>query len=163
MSKAMKKSTPAKGQSSLFSFFKKKSAPEVTELPQSQSQSQSQSQPQSQSTAAAVVTQSPPKPQPQPKLSNNENKDKQSFVVMEDDKSLYVGRQVRVYWPNEKQWYMGKVSSYDKDENTHSIVYEDGDVEDLCLDREKVCEYECMYACTRLSLTDRVTKCFDTV
>ena len=60
------------------------------------------------------------------------------YVIVEDDKSLYIGRCVRVYWPNEKEWYGGKIESYDADEGTHSVRYDDGDQEDLFLDKEKV-------------------------
>lgn len=124
MSKSSKKAAPAKGQSSLFSFFKKKSSPEVLSTEVSTEVSQCESK--AATNPSEIVSAIPSAAQ------------KPEFVVVEDDKSVYVGRCVRVYWPNEKQWYSGEIKSYDVDENTHSIVYEDGDQEDLCLEREKV-------------------------
>lgn len=130
--KAVKKGAPptVKGQSSLFSFFKKKPTPNEVMLPEEKGNTLTQPTKDNDNSLQTVLT--PPQEQ-------ELEKKHAAFVVEVDDKSLYVGRKVRVYWPNEKQWYSGKVESYDKDENTHNIIYEDGDEEDLCLDKEKVC------------------------
>lgn len=128
MSKTSKKVPPAKGQSSLFSFFTKKTAPAPPE-PEPEPQPEAREAP-----SAPLRAPAPPAVEKKP-----------AYVVMEDDKSLYVGRAVRVFWPNEKQWFSGVVESYSADENTHSVLYEDGDQEDLCLDREKVWRYCVLY------------------
>lgn len=119
-----KKKAPVKGQSSLFSFFKKKSTSEASP---------------SASPSASVPGDASSTPLPAAPLEPavDVKKDK-SYVVVEDDKSLFVGRTLRVYWPNEKQWYSGKIESFDSIDNTHKVVYEDGDSEDLCLDKEQV-------------------------
>ncbi|KAF8090136.1 hypothetical protein N665_0485s0011 [Sinapis alba] len=49
-----------------------------------------------------------------------------------------VGKQVRVYWPLDKKWYDGSVTSYDKSEGKHMIEYEDGEEESLDLGKEKI-------------------------
>jgi hypothetical protein len=118
MLKSNKKAVPVKGQSNLFSFFKKKSTPEpVTAAVEEPIVSVTQCESVFNPAGAPVAS---------------------TYVVVEDDKSLYVGRSLRVYWPNEKEWYTGKIVSFDTEENTHGIVYEDGDKEELNLDKEKV-------------------------
>ncbi|CAN6817417.1 unnamed protein product [Brassica oleracea] len=49
-----------------------------------------------------------------------------------------VGKQVRVYWPLDKKWYEGSVTSYDKGEGKHMVEYEDGEEESLDLGKEKI-------------------------
>ncbi|KAH9318124.1 hypothetical protein KI387_019893, partial [Taxus chinensis] len=48
-----------------------------------------------------------------------------------------VGRKIKVWWPKDKQFYDGTVDSYDPKQNKHKIVYSDGDVEILNLQRQK--------------------------
>jgi hypothetical protein len=125
MSKSSNKVAPPKSQSSLFSFFKKKSTPDVAAVVQEVTSTQSQPQ-------------AKHSPEPVHVAPVAETPQKSTYVVMEDNKSLYVGRGVRVFWPNEKQWYTGTITAYDDVDNAHTIMYDDGDQEDLCLDREKV-------------------------
>ncbi|KAH7331283.1 hypothetical protein KP509_20G024500 [Ceratopteris richardii] len=47
-----------------------------------------------------------------------------------------VGCKCKVYWPDEKNWYIGVVSRYDAEAGTHHVDYEDGDQEDLILTKE---------------------------
>ncbi|XP_018475958.1 DNA mismatch repair protein MSH6 [Raphanus sativus] len=49
-----------------------------------------------------------------------------------------VGKQVRVYWPLDKKWYDGSVTSYDKSGGKHMVEYEDGEEESLDLGKEKI-------------------------
>lgn len=49
-----------------------------------------------------------------------------------------VGRRVRVYWPLDKAWYEGCVKSFKKEDNKHSVLYDDGEEESLDLGKEKV-------------------------
>ncbi|ESQ37858.1 hypothetical protein EUTSA_v10028364mg [Eutrema salsugineum] len=49
-----------------------------------------------------------------------------------------VGKQVRVYWPLDKKWYDGIVTSYNKGEGKHVVEYDDGEEESLDLGKEKI-------------------------
>ncbi|CAH2072047.1 unnamed protein product [Thlaspi arvense] len=49
-----------------------------------------------------------------------------------------VGKQVRVYWPLDKNWYDGSVTSYHKVEGKHVVEYDDGEEESLDLGKEKI-------------------------
>ncbi|XP_017226187.1 sister chromatid cohesion protein PDS5 homolog A isoform X2 [Daucus carota subsp. sativus] len=44
---------------------------------------------------------------------------------------------IKIWWPMDKQFYEGVVKSYDQNKNKHVIKYDDGDVEVLCLDKER--------------------------
>ncbi|KAK9051851.1 hypothetical protein SSX86_028479 [Deinandra increscens subsp. villosa] len=48
-----------------------------------------------------------------------------------------VGRHIRVWWPMDKAFYGGIVKSYDHQTKKHKVLYEDGDVEVLNLDKER--------------------------
>ncbi|XP_020598033.1 sister chromatid cohesion protein PDS5 homolog A [Phalaenopsis equestris] len=48
-----------------------------------------------------------------------------------------VGSRIKVWWPLDKTFYEGVVHSYDPGNKKHSILYDDGDVEVLQLEREK--------------------------
>lgn len=49
----------------------------------------------------------------------------------------FVGRRIQVYWPGERDWFFGQVESFDANSQTHQIVYDDGDEEQLDLSKEK--------------------------
>eukprot|EP01018_Ginkgo_biloba_P036140 Gb_09525 [translate_table: standard] len=53
----------------------------------------------------------------------------------EDEK--FVGRRIKVWWPRDKQFYEGIVDSYDPKQKKHKILYSDGDVEVLKLERQR--------------------------
>lgn len=40
-----------------------------------------------------------------------------------------VGKKVRVFWPVDNQWYIGKVQQYDPSTGEHLLKYQDGDTE----------------------------------
>ncbi|XP_052202932.1 sister chromatid cohesion protein PDS5 homolog A isoform X2 [Diospyros lotus] len=44
---------------------------------------------------------------------------------------------IKVWWPMDKQFYEGVVKSYDPQKKKHVILYDDGDVEVLRLDKER--------------------------
>jgi len=44
-----------------------------------------------------------------------------------------VGRRLRVYWPDEGDWFFGEVVGYDAEAGLHTVHYDDGDVEHLSL------------------------------
>ncbi|PKA59812.1 DNA mismatch repair protein MSH6 [Apostasia shenzhenica] len=48
-----------------------------------------------------------------------------------------IGCRIKVWWPLDKQFYVGVVRSYDPEKRKHSILYDDGDVEVLQLKKEK--------------------------
>ncbi|KAL3614925.1 hypothetical protein CASFOL_040586 [Castilleja foliolosa] len=43
---------------------------------------------------------------------------------------------IKVWWPMDKEYYEGVVKSFDSEKNKHVILYDDGDVEVLRLDKE---------------------------
>ncbi|CAN6856306.1 unnamed protein product [Brassica oleracea] len=48
-----------------------------------------------------------------------------------------IGCKIDVWWPMDKRFYEGTVKSYDSTKQKHVILYEDGDVEVLRLDKER--------------------------
>ena len=49
-----------------------------------------------------------------------------------------IGKRIKVYWPEEQQWFRGLVRSYDDASGKHTIHYDDGDRETLDLGKERV-------------------------
>ncbi|XP_028797259.1 DNA mismatch repair protein MSH6 [Neltuma alba] len=49
-----------------------------------------------------------------------------------------VGRRIKVYWPLDKTWYEGRVSSFDKQTGMHVVLYDDDEEESLELAKEKI-------------------------
>lgn len=49
-----------------------------------------------------------------------------------------VGRRVRVYWPDEDAWFCGQVTRFDARTGWHSVLYDDGDREQLVLAEERI-------------------------
>lgn len=48
-----------------------------------------------------------------------------------------VGRKIKVWWPQDKQFYNGVLDSYDPKVKKHKVVYVDGDVEVLNLQKQR--------------------------
>uniref|UniRef100_A0A1J3FJR8 Sister chromatid cohesion protein PDS5-like protein B n=1 Tax=Noccaea caerulescens TaxID=107243 RepID=A0A1J3FJR8_NOCCA len=48
-----------------------------------------------------------------------------------------IGCRIEVWWPMDKRFYEGTIKSYDSTKHKHVILYEDGDVEVLRLDKER--------------------------
>ncbi|CAN0890858.1 Sister chromatid cohesion protein PDS5 homolog A [Linum grandiflorum] len=48
-----------------------------------------------------------------------------------------IGNRINVWWPMDKAFYAGTVKSYDPLKGKHVILYDDGDIEVLRLDRER--------------------------
>ncbi|KAG8385890.1 hypothetical protein BUALT_Bualt03G0092100 [Buddleja alternifolia] len=48
-----------------------------------------------------------------------------------------IGCRIKVWWPMDKQFYEGIVKSFDTQKKKHVILYDDGEVEVLRLDRER--------------------------
>ncbi|KAF7803880.1 sister chromatid cohesion protein PDS5-like protein A-like isoform X2 [Senna tora] len=55
----------------------------------------------------------------------------------EIDTEELIGCRIKVWWPMDKQFYEGTVKSYDSLKGKHVILYDDGDVEVLRLDKER--------------------------
>jgi sister-chromatid-cohesion protein PDS5 len=49
-----------------------------------------------------------------------------------------VGHRVRVWWPLEKRFFSGKVVEFAVSLNEHRVSYDDGDVEWIRIDRERI-------------------------
>ncbi|KAK7292494.1 hypothetical protein RIF29_08275 [Crotalaria pallida] len=54
----------------------------------------------------------------------------------EIDNEDLIGCSVKVWWPSDKKFYRGNIKSYDPLKGKHVILYEDGDVEILRLEKE---------------------------
>lgn len=51
--------------------------------------------------------------------------------------NLLVGKQVRVFWPVENQWFVGTVTKFNKGRKVHKVEYADGDQEWLDANEER--------------------------
>ncbi|XP_039118231.1 sister chromatid cohesion protein PDS5 homolog A isoform X1 [Dioscorea cayenensis subsp. rotundata] len=58
-----------------------------------------------------------------------------SYSVDENDE--LVGSRIKVWWPLDRKFYEGMVQSYDPGKKKHTILYDDGDIEVLDLDKER--------------------------
>lgn len=58
-------------------------------------------------------------------------------VLSEAPGRAAVGRRVRVYWVDEKEWFEGEVVAYCERDGRHKLVYDDGDVEEVWLASER--------------------------
>ncbi|KAK4802635.1 hypothetical protein SAY86_000838 [Trapa natans] len=78
-------------------------------------------------------------------LSDSMKKQKRKFIgglakcSMRETDSLedLIGRKIKVWWPMDKQFYEGTIKSYDPSRNRHVVLYDDGDVEILNLEKER--------------------------
>ncbi|XP_016903052.2 sister chromatid cohesion protein PDS5 homolog A isoform X1 [Cucumis melo] len=59
------------------------------------------------------------------------------FKYGENDIEDLMGCRIKVWWPMDKQFYKGTVKSYDPIKRKHVILYDDGDVEVLRLEKER--------------------------
>ncbi|KAF8021637.1 hypothetical protein BT93_G1934 [Corymbia citriodora subsp. variegata] len=48
-----------------------------------------------------------------------------------------VGRKIKVWWPLDEMFYYGVVQSYDPFRKRHKVLYDDGDIETLYLQKER--------------------------
>ena len=47
-----------------------------------------------------------------------------------------VSDRIKVFWPDDEQFYVGTVSSFDPESGLHTVNYDDGDTEDLVMSKE---------------------------
>lgn len=52
-----------------------------------------------------------------------------------------VGHRVRVWWSADAEWYSGEVASYDTTTGEHLVEYDDGDIQTIDLQFDKVCRH----------------------
>ncbi|CAN1151020.1 Sister chromatid cohesion protein PDS5 homolog C [Linum perenne] len=61
--------------------------------------------------------------------------------VLESEDTAYgeeiVGKRVRVWWPDDQEFYKGTVQSYDPTEKKHEVHYDDNETENLYMKEEK--------------------------
>lgn len=55
----------------------------------------------------------------------------------ENDYDRIVGRRVKVYWSESRKWFAGHIKAFDDMKRLHSILYDDGDKEELDLRKER--------------------------
>lgn len=58
--------------------------------------------------------------------------------VNDDFLASIIGKKIQVYWPLDKEWYSGKVRSFDARTNRHLVVYDDCQQERLDLKKERI-------------------------
>ncbi|XP_004507589.1 sister chromatid cohesion protein PDS5 homolog A-like [Cicer arietinum] len=55
----------------------------------------------------------------------------------EIDTEDLIGCRIKIWWPTDKKYYGGTIKSYDPSKGKHVILYDDGDVEILRLEKER--------------------------
>ncbi|KAL5708183.1 hypothetical protein ACHQM5_019004 [Ranunculus cassubicifolius] len=48
-----------------------------------------------------------------------------------------VGRRVKIYWSGSRRWFVGQIKSYNSKKKLHTVLYDDGDKEELDLKGER--------------------------
>ncbi|XP_043700226.1 muscle M-line assembly protein unc-89-like [Telopea speciosissima] len=76
-----------------------------------------------------------------PKISSKRKRTPGKEELISNSETLHgenlVGSRIKVYWPKDRIYYAGVVSSFDRGKMKHKVSYDDGDVEILKLSREK--------------------------
>ncbi len=49
-----------------------------------------------------------------------------------------MNKRIKVWWPNDEEWYAGSIESYDSKTGKHTIRYDDNELECVNLRDEKV-------------------------
>lgn len=126
-----KKSPPAKGQGTLFSFFSKKDVGTPSNSPFNQLDQVTNN-----ATAAPKKQTSSPAPIEEASFAAPSTKNA-SIEVGEVVEEL-IGKRIRVFWRDDNNWYFGKVAAFSPRDGKHLVIYDDGDKEKLVLAKEKV-------------------------
>ncbi|XP_019169599.1 PREDICTED: uncharacterized protein LOC109165335 [Ipomoea nil] len=71
------------------------------------------------------------------KQALNEEKDSKKVRFIKDYGEELVGTKVRVWWPLDRKFYKGVISSFDPEIKKHKVKYNDDDEEILNLNRER--------------------------
>ncbi|XP_043693312.1 DNA mismatch repair protein MSH6, partial [Telopea speciosissima] len=54
-----------------------------------------------------------------------------------NDFERIVGKRIKVFWPDSRRWFLGKIKSFDNEKKLHRVFYDDGDKEELNLMTER--------------------------
>lgn len=146
----MPKKSPTKAQGTLFSFFSRKeppNKPQKDEIPIKDQVHDFPKKPDSDATLHSVKQVDLGKKVPRAtkqltpaqtsSVSGTNNQNNCSKRPMQPSQAL-VGKHVKVYWPDDQAWYLGKVIDYSRQDGKHTIHYADGDKERVTLANEKV-------------------------
>ncbi|KAJ0084119.1 hypothetical protein Patl1_29785 [Pistacia atlantica] len=55
----------------------------------------------------------------------------------ENDDHRIVEKRIKVYWPESRKWFTGHIKAFNANKGLHSILYDDGDKEELNLRKER--------------------------
>ncbi|MED6211330.1 hypothetical protein PIB30_072655 [Stylosanthes scabra] len=72
-----------------------------------------------------------------PKRKSTAGLSKCTMKEAETDTEDLIGCRIKVWWPSDKKFYGGTIKSYDSLKGKHVILYDDGDVEVLRLEKER--------------------------
>ncbi|KAG0578310.1 hypothetical protein KC19_4G013600 [Ceratodon purpureus] len=61
----------------------------------------------------------------------------QSLQSKQSREAKLVGLDIKIWWPLDQKFYHGKVLSYDGSSGKHQISYDDGEIEAVCLFKER--------------------------
>ncbi|XP_024965615.1 DNA mismatch repair protein MSH6 isoform X2 [Cynara cardunculus var. scolymus] len=101
--------------------------------------------PSSTSSTSPLLSNSKPKPKPKPTpttpsppLTKRTNNPPLLLTPNPIHGHELVDRRIRVYWPLDKTWYEGRVTSFHKTSGKHLVQYDDAEEELLDLSKEKI-------------------------
>ncbi|KAM7475857.1 hypothetical protein LguiB_023100 [Lonicera macranthoides] len=69
-------------------------------------------------------------------VSEGHDKASKKTHAVKDHGEKLVGREIKVWWPKDEEFYSGVITSYDKSNKRHQVLYIDGDKEILDLRKE---------------------------
>ncbi|XP_042487290.1 uncharacterized protein LOC122067511 [Macadamia integrifolia] len=58
-------------------------------------------------------------------------------LLSSNDFDRIVGKRVKVFWPDSRRWFSGRIKSFDQEKQLHTVIYDDGDKEHLDLMQER--------------------------
>lgn len=132
------KKSPAKGQGTLFSFFSKS--------PPTKSKKAGNNEPSQEVHQAS--NKEPTRPKIDSARQDNVKSAVRNVAVVKPKETCpkhsskqseeLVGKRVKVYWPGDHEWYLGKVVNFSPEDGKHTVHYADGDKEKVVLANEKV-------------------------
>lgn len=128
-----------KGQGTLFSFFSKETPSKSSDTPNKAAKPYAPTKPDSAKkakVASSATLNAIPTAAAGIKETDSRNPNIGTKLVGKE----LVGNRVKVYWPDDKEWYFGEVIDFSRDDGKHTVHYADGDKERVTLANEKVSE-----------------------
>ncbi|XP_071939568.1 uncharacterized protein [Coffea arabica] len=61
----------------------------------------------------------------------------QMVDLNENNIERIVGMRIKVYWPESQKWFAVRIKSFNREKMLHTVNYDDGDVEELQLKKDK--------------------------